>query len=58
MPPRTVAQRAAMLGDEQNRPQVLFESSPSVAAEREIRAFVTYEDTRWLRRLQQEALLR
>lgn len=47
-----VAQRAAMFGS-----QVLYEADPSVSAEREIRAFMLYEDTRRLRRLQQESLL-
>lgn len=45
-----VAQRAAMAG------RVLYAAHPSVTTEREIRAFMAYEDTRWLRRLQTEAL--
>lgn len=45
-----VAQKAAMSG------RVLYEAHPSVTTEREIRAFMAYEDTRWLRDLQTEAL--
>lgn len=47
-----VAQKAATTGH-----RVLYETAPAVSAEREIKAFMMYEDTRWLRRLQQEALL-
>ena len=45
------AQRAALFGS-----QILFESSGAVSAERQMKAFITYEDTRWLRDLQLECL--
>lgn len=48
-----VAQKAAMVGA-----RVLYEAHRSVSTEREIRAFMTYEDTRWLRDLQTETLRR
>lgn len=48
-----VAQKAAMVGA-----RVLFSAHPSVVTEREIKAFMEYEDTRWLRDLQTEALRR
>lgn len=47
-----VAQRAAT-----DHMRVLFEADPTVAAERAIKAFMLFEDTRWLRRLQQESLV-
>lgn len=47
-----VAQMAAMFGN-----RVLFEAHRSVTTERAIRAFMGYEDTRWLRALQTEVLL-
>ncbi len=47
-----VAQRAAT-----DRMRVLFETDPTVSAERQIKAFMEFEDTRWLRRLQQKSLL-
>lgn len=46
-----VAQKAAMVGA-----RVLYEAHRSVSTEREIRAFMAYEDTRWLRALQTETL--
>lgn len=46
-----VAQKAAMFGA-----RVLYEAHPSVSTDREIRAFMAYEDTRWLRDLQTETL--
>ncbi len=46
-----VAQRAAMLGS-----RVLYETHLSVTTEREIRAYMAYEDTRRLRALQTEML--
>lgn len=46
-----VAQKAAMVGA-----RVLHEAHRSVSTEREIRAFMAYEDTRWLRALQTETL--
>ena len=48
-----VAQKAAMIGS-----RVLYEAHRSVSTEREIRAFMAYEDTRWLRDLQTEVLRR
>lgn len=42
-----MAPKAAMLGA-----RVLYEAHRSVSTEREIRAFMAYEDTRWLRGLQ------
>ena len=45
------AQRAALFGS-----QILFESSGAVSAERQMKAFIAYEDTRWLRDLQLECL--
>ncbi|MDO5629017.1 MAG: hypothetical protein Q4G43_11910 [Mobilicoccus sp.] len=48
-----VAQKAAMFTS-----RVLFAAHPSVTTEREIRAYMTYEDTRWLRDLQTEMLRR
>lgn len=47
-----VAQKAAMSGE------VLYAGTPAAVTNREIRAFMAYEDTRWLRSLQTEALLR
>lgn len=46
-----VAQKAAMFGS-----RVLYAVNASVVTEREIKAFMMYEDTRWLRALQTEAL--
>ena len=46
-----VAQRAAT-----DRWRVLYETAPTVHAERELKAYSLFEDTRWLRRLQQESL--
>lgn len=48
-----VAQKAALVGA-----RVLCEAHRSVSTEREIRAFMAYEDTRWLRDLQTETLRR
>ncbi len=48
-----VAQMAAMYGS-----KVLYEFHPSVSTEREIRAFMSYQDTQWLRDLQTECLRR
>lgn len=46
-----VAAKAAMFGS-----QILFEARPGIAAERQVQAFMAYEDTRWLRDLQLETL--
>ena len=46
-----VAAKAAMFESE-----ILFETQSSVSAERQIKAFMEYEDTRWLRDLQLEVL--
>lgn len=46
-----VAAKAALFGG-----RVLYARHPSVVTEREIKAFMEYEDTRWLRALQTEVL--
>lgn len=53
MPCRAGRAKAALFGN-----RVLYAAHPSVVTEREIKAFMAYEDTRWLRDLQTEMLKR